>query len=177
MYALLAICVSLSTQNVDENLFGPMREKYGSQILRLSSPLDCQAALEELFIIGSPKFTFPCVPRIQTRLFSAMVRPHLTGLTSFITLYTSLSLSKLSKLSVHGSREGVMAARIGTFEQVCHGEDILEGDWETNGVPFLLDEVFFFSTVILFYELMDEFCRIPCKFSSWRKKLLLRNGS
>jgi len=125
-----------------------MQEKYGTQISRMGNPSECQSALEELFILGSPKFTAPCVPRIQTRLFAAMVRPYLSGLVSFIKLYTSLSLTKLAELSPNGTREAVMAARIGTYEKICKSDDLLDGEWETAGIKFMLDEV---RLSLLFY--------------------------
>ncbi|CAM6078637.1 unnamed protein product [Sphagnum tenellum] len=112
MYALLAICLSLCPHPklVEENVNNLLREKYGEKMLRMQRSEE--AIFDELFSFSCPKFVTPSLPnyneplvnfnqdayRLQLKLFLSEVRQQqlLSGIRSFLKLYTTISISKLA---------------------------------------------------------------------------------
>ena len=122
MYALLAICTTLSPGPTDEGTMTIVREHYGDKLALMQSG-DKETALpafRDLFISASPKFLSPVAPPYedhvllsawvadppedaltrQTNLFISTVQARLGGsnMRSFLKLYTSLDASKLAGL-------------------------------------------------------------------------------
>ncbi|TPX41815.1 hypothetical protein SeMB42_g05275 [Synchytrium endobioticum] len=112
MYALLAMCVALCPQVVDENVDTLMREKYGDQLSKMQrNETSAMAVFEELFNFACPKFISPVAPNyddpkntpqiptaLQTRIFLSEVRQQLyiSTIRSYLKLYTSLGVDKLA---------------------------------------------------------------------------------
>ncbi|XP_031474258.1 uncharacterized protein LOC116246492 [Nymphaea colorata] len=116
MYALLAICLSLCPQLklVDESVNSQLREKYGEKMARMQRYDDDEAyaLYDELFSYACPKFITPSVPnyeeplvnynqdayRLQLKLFLYEVKQQqlLSGVRSFLKLYTTISIGKLA---------------------------------------------------------------------------------
>lgn len=111
MMALLALCIALQPQQVDESIMGMVREKAGDRLARLRQG-EVQA-FEDLFNYASPKFISPAppdydtiddtnmeAPRLQTRLFMEEVKSQLLlpEVRSYLKLYTTIEIEKLATL-------------------------------------------------------------------------------
>ena len=114
MYSLLAICVSLSPQKLDEHVENALRDKCGKNLEKVLQGSD-ESIFEEWFNQSSPKFTFPSAPdyealprrnamlepvKLQRSVFLREVRQQLVlpKVRSFLRLYTTLSVAKLASL-------------------------------------------------------------------------------
>ena len=121
MYALLAICLSLSPTKIDESIASAMREKYGEQYGKMVRGGEASLpAFEELFTYASPKFLSLSSPPYDRpdllpkytassspsenpsahhlSLFVADIKGQLAAptLRSFLRLYTTLGADKLA---------------------------------------------------------------------------------
>ncbi|KAJ1918889.1 hypothetical protein H4219_002339 [Mycoemilia scoparia] len=112
MYALLAICVSLSPARIDEHIHIHLREKYGDHQHKMQrGDKEALDVFKELFLYACPKFVCPCEPnyddpkapaqepqKYQANIFLKEVQLQLVvpTLRSFLKLYTAMSLDKLS---------------------------------------------------------------------------------
>lgn len=111
MYALLAMCVSLSPQRIDENVHSVMREKHGEQLNKMQKDADeSLPVFEELFRQACPKFISPAPPKLdgssnphaatalQLRVFLAEVKQQsrVPIIRSYLKLYTTLRVDKLA---------------------------------------------------------------------------------
>jgi translation initiation factor 3 subunit L len=112
MYALLAVCVSLCPNRVDEHVHTTLREKLGEKMLRMQRGEE--PPYEELFSYACPKFIglaaashqgqhSDAIPasdpyKHQLRLFMDEVRIEiaLPTIRSVLRLYSSISITKLS---------------------------------------------------------------------------------
>jgi len=119
MYALLSICLVLCPQRVDENVHSYLRDKFSDKSQRLTK--GDEAAFDELFIFGCPKFVSPSPPnfaqiiedpvknpagntnqdplKLQKSLFWQEFQNEsaLPTIRSFLKLYTTIDTGKLSK--------------------------------------------------------------------------------
>lgn len=111
MMALLALCLALRPQHVDESVFALLREKAGDRLTRMRQGE--VHAFEDLFNYASPKFICPAppdydviadtnmdAPRLQTRLFMEEVKQQLLlpEIRSYLKLYTTIEIEKLATL-------------------------------------------------------------------------------
>lgn len=111
MYALLAICVTLCPQRVEESVHTVLREKYGEQMYKMQKGHgnvdDALRAFEEAFYQASPKFvasqkTLIAGPvdaaSFQQGLFLRDVRLqlHIPVIRSYLRLYSTISMEKLA---------------------------------------------------------------------------------
>jgi translation initiation factor 3 subunit L len=111
MYALLAMCVTLSPTRLDDVIHTGLREKYGDQLVRMQrGGPESIKTFEELFLFAAPKFISPSpcelndpqavVDPIQHHLqvFLATVQNATLGTTlkSYLNLYATMDISKLS---------------------------------------------------------------------------------
>ncbi|KAF8090999.1 hypothetical protein N665_0458s0004 [Sinapis alba] len=115
MYALLAVCLSLCPQTklVDESVNSQLREKYGEKMMRMQRYDDEAFGIyDELFSYACPKFITPSAPsfeeplvnynqdayRLQLKMFLYEVKQQqlLAGVRTFLKVYSSISLAKLS---------------------------------------------------------------------------------
>lgn len=111
MYALLAVCVVLSPQKMDENINQVLKEKHGEHMYKMHKGDDAAlACFEELFTFGSPRFISPLVTtdgasnpntlhsKHQLTMFLASIQSQLMipTLRSYLKLYSNLSIAKLA---------------------------------------------------------------------------------
>jgi translation initiation factor 3 subunit L len=111
MMSLLALCLALRPQHVDETVNTLVRDKAGDRLARMN--MGEPQAFEDLFNYASPKFISPAAPnydvitdsnmeapRLQTRLFMAEVKQQLLlpEIRSFLKLYTTIEIEKLALL-------------------------------------------------------------------------------
>jgi translation initiation factor 3 subunit L len=111
MYALLAICVTLCPQRVEESVHTALREKYGEQMYKMQKGHgnvdDAMKAFEESFFQASPKFlakhqtllTGPVdAAAFQAGLLLRDVRLqlHIPVIRSYLRLYSTISMEKLA---------------------------------------------------------------------------------
>ena len=123
MMALLAACMSLRPQQVDESVLALVREKAGDRYSRMSQG-EIQA-YEDMFEKASPKFVSPALPnydvivdsnmdapRHQMRLFVREVSHQLesSDIRSYLKLYTSIEIDKLAALT--DSDESTIRSRL-----------------------------------------------------------------
>lgn len=118
MYCLLAICISLCPQRVDENVHATLREKFTDKMQRMQK--GDAACFEEIFNFACPKFINPAPPpyaliiedyakfvslntnqeavRIQTKLFLDEVKQqtNISTIRSYLKLYTTIGTQKLA---------------------------------------------------------------------------------
>lgn len=111
MMSLLALCLALRPQHVDESVYSLVRDKAGDRLARMRAG-EAQA-FEDLFSYASPKFISPAppnydivtdsnldAPKLQTRLFMAEVKQQLLlpEIRSFLKLYSTIEIEKLAQL-------------------------------------------------------------------------------
>lgn len=154
MYALLAICLSICPQMklVEENVNNQLKEKYGEKMARMQR--SDEAVYDELFSYACPKFITPSVPnydealvnynqdayRLQLKLFLSEVRQQqlLSGLRSFLKLYTSISMEKLANFM--DVDESTLRTTLMTHKHKTHAIDH-DGRIISNAdVDFYIDE-------------------------------------
>ncbi|ERM98606.1 eukaryotic translation initiation factor 3 subunit L [Amborella trichopoda] len=140
MYALLAVCLSLCPQVklIEENVNNQLREKYGDKMLRMQRYDDEAYSLyDEAFSYACPKFITPSAPiyeeplvnynqdgyRLQLKLFLYEVKQQqlLSGIRSFLKLYTTISISKLA--SFMEVDEPTLRTILMTYKHKTHSVD------------------------------------------------------
>lgn len=112
MMALLALCLALRPQQVDESVYTLVRDKAGDRLARMRQGE--MNAFEDLFNYASPKFISPAppdydtiadtnmdAPRHQTRMFMREVdhQRALPDIRSYLKLYTTIEIEKLASLT------------------------------------------------------------------------------
>ncbi|KAK9803817.1 hypothetical protein WJX73_002987 [Symbiochloris irregularis] len=116
MHALLAMTLALcpaAQKNLDEVIMNQLRDKYGEKVTKMVRG-GGEGTYEELFTYACPKFITAAPPaldaptantnqevyRLQLRCFLGLVHEqhHLPALKQLLSLYTSISLSKLGSL-------------------------------------------------------------------------------
>eukprot|EP00842_Homolaphlyctis_polyrhiza_P000430 jgi/Hompol1/1388/HPOL_000059-RA len=111
MYALLAMCLVLSPQKIDENINNTLKEKNGEHLLKMHKGEEGLSSFEELFLFSCPKFI--CVVsgdqdlsgiaphdpvKHQCRIFLRQAKSCIAvpTLRSYLKLYSNLPVSKLA---------------------------------------------------------------------------------
>lgn len=165
MYGLLAICLSLSPQRVDENVHTLLREKYSDKMLKMQR--GDEATFEELFSYACPKFVTPSSPninlllqesgntqannqqealKVQTKLFLQEVKQQtlVPTIRSYLKLYTTIPTQKLSDfldLDQKSFRTQLLCYKHKTRGLVWVGGPPLNGEWTfSSDVDFYLDK-------------------------------------
>ncbi|KAK3929849.1 Eukaryotic translation initiation factor 3 subunit L, partial [Frankliniella fusca] len=121
MYHLLAICLVLHPQCVDESIQQVLREKNYTEKMYKMQYGDLQE-FEQCFVFACPKFLLPSPPpadapaedymkdamKHQTQVFMDEVKQQkmLPTIRSYLKLYTTLPLSKLATFMSQGQRSG-----------------------------------------------------------------------
>ncbi|XP_063703073.1 eukaryotic translation initiation factor 3 subunit L [Culicoides brevitarsis] len=121
MYHLLAICLVLHPQYIDESIQQVLREKnYHDNMYKMQCG-DLEV-FKNFFIFACPKFVSPCPPAAdvpvedyvkepldhQTQVFMDEVRQQqqLPTIRSYLKLYTTLPIEKLASFMDQNNREG-----------------------------------------------------------------------
>jgi len=116
IYSLLAICLSLNPQRIEDNIHITLREKHNDKMVRMQKGEE--KAFEEAFSFSCPKFVSPFSPnysavledkypamnynqdalRLQTRLFLQEIKQQalLPTIRSYLKLYTTIETKKLA---------------------------------------------------------------------------------
>eukprot|EP01117_Protostelium_nocturnum_P000431 TRINITY_DN1049_c0_g1_i1.p1 TRINITY_DN1049_c0_g1~~TRINITY_DN1049_c0_g1_i1.p1 ORF type:complete len:607 (-),score=228.50 TRINITY_DN1049_c0_g1_i1:187-2007(-) len=115
MYSLLALCLSICPQRIDENILSTLREKHNDKMQRILKGEE--APIQELFNHGCPKFVNPApvnyntvnsdeakpyavseVSNVQTKLFVKDIKQQvfIPNIRSFLKLYSTIGVTKLS---------------------------------------------------------------------------------
>lgn len=121
MYHLLAICLVLHPQCIDESIQQTLREKSYHEKMYKMQYGDLQE-FENCFVFACPKFLFPCPPSVelipddyskeairhQTIVFMDEVQQqrNLPTIRSYLKLYTTLPLIKLATFMAQSPRSG-----------------------------------------------------------------------
>ncbi|RKO91609.1 translation initiation factor 3 complex subunit L, partial [Blyttiomyces helicus] len=147
MYALLAICVALSPQRVDDNVNKVLVEKYLDQLNKMQKGEEGLATFDELFHFACPKFISPVPPnydvpvntageptRHQLKIFLSEVRTQLLVPTirSFLKLYTTLGVDKLATfldVSPDEVRMQLLVFKHKTRQRRWESGSVLEGEF------------------------------------------------
>ncbi|KAJ1888511.1 hypothetical protein LPJ66_008538, partial [Kickxella alabastrina] len=163
MYALLAIAVSLSPVRVDENIHTYLREKYGDQQHKMQrGGEEAIDVLSELYLFSCPKFIVPNPPnyddieaasnsvepqsyQLKTFLREARLQLVVPTLRSFLKLYTTMGLDRLSTFLDMDAAE--LRNQLIVYKQRCRqikwvgGADLLAGEpVTTTDLDFALQE-------------------------------------
>lgn len=164
MYGLLAICLSLCPQRVDENIHVVVRDKYADKMLKMQK--GDEVTFEEMFSYACPKFVTPSHPnyalylqdptqasqnqqealRLQTKLFLQEVKQQVMVPTirSFLKLYTTIPTQKLSgflDLDQKTFRTQLLCYKHKTRALLWTGGVLLNGEWSlSSDVDFYLDK-------------------------------------
>jgi len=118
MYGLLAICISLCPQRVDENVHTVLRDKYADKMQKMQK--GDLATFEELYAFACPKVVNPASPpyaliledpvkypasnynqealRVQTKIFLTEVKQQMNipTIRSYLKLYTTIGTKKIA---------------------------------------------------------------------------------
>ncbi|CAI8599830.1 unnamed protein product [Vicia faba] len=157
MYALLAISLSLCPQSrlVDETVNSQLREKYGEKMTRMQRYDDEAFAMyDELFSYACPKFITPSAPnfdeplvnynqdayRLQLKLFlyEAKQQQLLSGLRTFLKVYSTISLAKLA--SYMEVDEPTLRTILMTYKHKTHAVDTAGKVISNADVDFYIDD-------------------------------------
>jgi len=151
MYGLLAMCVTLSPQRIDENIHQNMREKLGDKLARLQR--GDEECFKEIFMSACPKLVDPILPQInsspnpsvfgkesvhQLGLFLNEVREQSTiaTLRSYLKLYTTISIPKLAHFleqDEETTRTNLMLIKHKARNLVWTGGPLLSGQISLSG--------------------------------------------
>ncbi|XP_072999471.1 uncharacterized protein [Typha latifolia] len=192
MYALLAICLSLCPQTklIEENVSTQLKEKYNDKMTKMQKYDDEAYALyDELFSYACPKFITPSAPvlqdpltnynqdayRLQLKLFLYEVKQQqlLSGVRSFLKLYSSISIGKLAQYMEVD--ESTLRTILMTYKHKMHAVDS-DGKITSNAdVDFYISEDiihvfeskptkrygdYFLRQVLKFEEMIGELDRV-----------------
>ncbi|KAJ1644428.1 hypothetical protein J3B02_002702 [Coemansia erecta] len=163
MYALLAVAISLSPVRVDENIHTHLREAYGDQQHKIQrGGEEAIDVLSELFLFSCPKFIMPNPPnyddleaasnivepqsyQLKTFLREARLQLVVPTLRSFLKLYTTMGLDRLSTFLDMDPAE--LRNQLIVYKQRCRqikctsGSDLLMGEpVATTDLDFALQE-------------------------------------
>ncbi|KAI9031525.1 RNA polymerase I-associated factor PAF67-domain-containing protein [Phycomyces nitens] len=110
IYALLAICISMSPARLDEAIHSKLRERFGDKLAKMQKGEEGIPIFEELFNRSCPKFiaatsttSSPTSDRklhqYHLNIFMSDIRNQsmLPTIRSFMKLYTSMDVEKLAK--------------------------------------------------------------------------------
>ena len=170
MYALLAVCTTLSPGPSDDGIMNLVKEHYGDQLSAMQSGKETAIpAFKELFLGASPKFLSPVSPPYedhaslaawvaeppqdalvrQTELFLSNVQVQLgvSTMRSFLKLYTSIDATKLANFL--DEDEDTVLERMMSLKSASrsygHGQgegSLLDGERVvTNNLDFFIDGV------------------------------------
>lgn len=153
---LLSICIVLCPQRLDESVHNTLREKYLEKISRMHRKEE--AAFEEVFTFSCPKFIVPVVPAYsdadigshdalnqQKAVFMTEVQQQLKLLNvrSFLKLYSTISIVKLSKLldtTPEETRKLLMLLKHKSHQRSAENVGSLTGNWTSSSeVAFYLE--------------------------------------
>jgi translation initiation factor 3 subunit L len=95
MYGLLAICLSLCPQRVDESVHPILRERYSDKMVRMQKGEE--AVFEELFNLSCPKFINASSPNYALLLEDASKYPALNYNQEAVRLQTKWFLNELKQ--------------------------------------------------------------------------------
>ncbi|KAJ2827756.1 hypothetical protein FBU31_003089 [Coemansia sp. 'formosensis'] len=146
MYALLAVAVSLSPVRVDENIHAQLREKYGDQQHKIQrGGEEALDVISELYLFACPKFITPNPPnyelpevvepqayQLRTFLREARLQLVVPTLRSFLKLYTTMGIDRLSSFLEMEPAE--LKNQLMVYKQRCRqvkwdgGSDLLSGE-------------------------------------------------
>jgi len=166
IYGLLAICISLCPQRVDENVHSTLRDKYSDKMQRMQK--GDAAVFEEVFSYACPKFINPASPpyaailedpvkspalnynqealRLQTKLFLTEVRQqsNIPTIRSYLKLYTTIGTKKLStflEVDEQTFRTQLLCYKHKARGQVWTGGSPISGEMSSySDVDFYLDK-------------------------------------
>jgi len=166
MYGLLAICLSLCPQRVDENVHGLLRDKYSDKMQRMQR--GDEACFEELFCYACPKFISPASPnyaayledpqkyplqnvnqeplQLQTRLFLNEVKQQalLPTIRSYLKLYTTIGAKKLAdflEIDENNLRVQLLCYKHKTRGLIWNGGSAIGGELSSfSDIDFFVDK-------------------------------------
>jgi translation initiation factor 3 subunit L len=161
MYALLAVLISFCPQRIDEHVNNVLREKYSEKMQRIQK--GDMEPVEELFAISCPKFINPAPPnyddlspantvdpmKVQTKVFLNELEQQirLPTFRSYLKLYTTIGISKLSNLLEIREDEETLRTYLLCFTHKCYnlvwqgGTPPHEGKWASSSdIEFYVDK-------------------------------------
>lgn len=162
MYALLAICIVLHPQRIDESVSTQLNEKFGEMMLKLQR--GDIAEFETQFRFICPKFIYPVLPsheseeeainykyepiKQQLNIFMEEVNEQLPLLItrSYLKLYKTMSIEKLAGfLDVEKEKleENLLCFKHKKQSMVCQKDSVsaLDGELKTGSdVDFYIDK-------------------------------------
>ncbi|KAJ2724083.1 hypothetical protein GGI07_002204 [Coemansia sp. Benny D115] len=163
MYALLAIAVALVPARVDDLIHNTMREKFGDQHHKMQrGGEEAIEVMSELFLFACPKFIMPNPPnyddveaaaaimeppnyQLKTFLREARLQLVVPTLRSFLKLYTTMGLDRLSSFLEMDAAE--LRNQLIVYKQRSRqikyngGADLLSGEYASiTDLDFALQE-------------------------------------
>jgi len=166
MYSMLAICISLCPQRVDENIHSVLREKYADKMQKMQK--GDEETFDELFVYACPKFINPAPPnysliledptknppqnfnqeslQLQRKLFLSEVKQQalLATIRSYLKLYTTIGTKKLSaflELDEKTFRTHLLCYKHKTRALQWSSGSAISGDWSSSSdVDFFVDQ-------------------------------------
>lgn len=155
MYNLLAICLILQPQRIDESIQSQLNEKFSEKMNRMARGE--LTDFETAFQMGCPKFLFPIVPdyqnttnfskeptALQCRVFMEEVQQQITIpiLRGYLKLYTTMPLSKLASF-VELKEEDLISGLLSFKHKMCDvskSDSAISEDDNTTDLDFYVDK-------------------------------------
>ncbi|KFM78528.1 Eukaryotic translation initiation factor 3 subunit L, partial [Stegodyphus mimosarum] len=162
MYTLLAICLVLHPQRIDESVLSTLKENYGDKLLRMQR--GDLAEFEACFSFACPKFVSPVPPNLENTSIENPANSHkepfvaqlkvfmdeikqqlmLPTIRSYLKLYTTMPIAKLSTFL--DMKEGVVNYLLCFKHKMKNmvwikGTSGLEGEFQSGSeVDFYIDK-------------------------------------
>jgi len=168
MYALLGMCVALCPTRLDDTIHTTLREKYGEQLSKLQrGGEESLPVFEELFLSSCPKFISPIPPDFDVpennveptqhhlQVFMTDVKNNMLAptLRSYLKLYTTMDLSKLSsflEMSPEDLRMALLVFKQRSRQYRWNEGGLLNGELvNVSDLDFALEQV---SSLAEFYS-------------------------
>jgi len=153
LYHLLAVCLSLQPQRIDESVQSQLTEKMSEKMSRMQRGEISE--FESAFLVGCPKFLSPTIPSaegttdtknfakepttLQTRVFMEEIKQQalIPVLRGYLTLYTTMPVSKLASFMEKEEPE-LLSFLLGFKHKMCNmSKD--ESETEEESAPVDLD--------------------------------------
>jgi translation initiation factor 3 subunit L len=168
MYALFAICNTLSPSRLDDNIANMSKDRYGEQFAKMARGEEGIPAFEELFLYACPKFisanpppysdpialatlldeppTEPAQRHLALFLSDVRTQAPVRTLRSFLKLYTSLDAAKLANFLDADEEDMVQQMMVlkqasRSISRVGNEQGLLDGQTiSTSDLNFVIDE-------------------------------------
>lgn len=155
IFQLLAICMTLQPQRIDESVHSQLTEKLSDRINRMAKGgPEALVEFENAFVSGCPKFLAPTVTvheqqnnyakeptNQQVRMFMIEMKEQelIPVLRGYLKLYSSIPVSKLASF-MELQQEELVAALLSYKHKLCDVSSVADEEDTTADLDFYIDK-------------------------------------